>query len=192
MALVGQVRVEQSGDVGGLGWSVFHAQNAGGGAFSGGDANSFGAALQSLYFALRALFPTDLTFSVEPIVKMLDVATGHLNSEVPMSSVPVAVVGTATETYAAGTGIRGYWHTGTIRGTRLVRGATFFTPITSNDYTTGGLISTVSTSGTQSAMASWIATMLGPPTTMPVLPTKAGSARRKATAAGPTMPNMNE
>jgi hypothetical protein len=149
---MGILKVLLNGDVGGQGVSKFYAVNAGSSSFSGGEANSFGSALHTLYDALKALFPVDMTYQVDSVVENVDIATAALVGLTNISSVPAAVVGTASQTYVAGTGIRGYWHTSTIKNRRLVRGATFFTPITSNDYTTAGLISTVSTSGTVTAM----------------------------------------
>lgn len=182
MPSVGVLAVTQNGDIGGAGISRYHALNTSSGTFTTADANAFASNLHTLYTAAAASAPTTITFTVGAVVQMIDVATGALVAEVPVASPPAAIPGTGVESYAAGTGARVYWHTAQIRNRRLMRGATFFCPITTNDYTTTGLISTVTTAGYVTACTSYLTNM----TTDALTPVVYGRPIPKGTTNGVT------
>jgi hypothetical protein len=154
-------QVNSTADIGGIGISRFHVQQADGTLMPNGPAQLFAGYLNTLYTALKAYFPAALAFQVQGAYSVLDVASGQVQGSFSYTPVPAAVVGSGSGNAAGGTGVRGYWHTGTVLNRRVVRGATYFTPCVAAAYSaTDGIASGVATTFS-AAMATFIASCQG-------------------------------
>jgi hypothetical protein len=108
-----------------------------------GQAQAYAAAIATFYGAVKAYFPTTMTYQVQSTYTVLDVVTGQVQGSLGYTPVPALVTGTGTGNGPGGTGARVYWHTTTISGRRLVRGATYLTPFTTAAWgTTDGIAPT--------------------------------------------------
>lgn len=157
MALyVNVAMVHQSGDIGGAGMARYHAETASGLAMATADVQAWHTALHTLYNALQSHYPSDITFVIDPEVQVLEVDNAGLIGIV-VNPTPVSnVSGIGAGNYAAGTGTRVNWHTNTIKNRRFIRGATFFNPLVSTSFTTGGAID----SGWESTLGTALAAYL--------------------------------
>jgi hypothetical protein len=139
MPLVVIFTVQQSGDVGGLGMSRFAVQNSAGTSMSNTELNACAGALGGLYSTYATYAPTNMSFSILNTAQVVDEQTGELAMVQNIPTVSVKT-GSSGGNYAAGVGARLYWHTTTVKNRRLVRGATYLTPITSGFMTNSGTI----------------------------------------------------
>lgn len=158
MPLVVIFSVQQSGDVGGLGVSKFAVQNGTGTSMSNTELNGVAAALGALYGTYSTYAPSSMSFSILNTANVVDEQTGALAMVQNIPTVSVRT-GSSAANYAAGTGGRLYWHTTTVKNRRLVRGATFFTPITSGFMTAGGVITPAIVSALSGAGNTYIASI---------------------------------
>jgi hypothetical protein len=71
---------------------------------------------------------------------LIEATTGALVAEQNIPTVPPITAG-STAQYVGGTGIRLYWHTVTVKKRRLIRGATYVTPLTYASFSTAGVLS---------------------------------------------------
>jgi hypothetical protein len=149
-------QVNSTADIGSVGMSRFHVQQADGTEMPNGPANVTAAAIMAIYTALKSFFPTAMTYSIQPTYTVLDVASGQVQGSFSYSTVPAPVVGTGVVGTAGGTGARGYWHTSTIVGRRVLRGATYFTPFTAAAYGTTNGIAASAQNTVSTAMLAYI------------------------------------
>jgi hypothetical protein len=136
--IVAVFEADMTADIGGVGMSRFHARHSTGGAINDADANTVGAAIAAMYTAVKAFYPSSVTVTVSPVYKLIDETSAGLVGELSMSAPPVPIAGGGVGQYAGGTGARIYWHTGTVKGRRFIRGATYCTPLNTNAYASGG------------------------------------------------------
>jgi hypothetical protein len=132
--------VQQSGDVGGLGVSKFAVQNSAGTSMSNTELNGVAAALGGLYSTFKTYAPNNMSFAVLNTASVVDEQSGALAMVQNIPTVSVQV-GAASGNYAAGTGARLYWHTTTVKNRRLVRGATYLTPLQMGFLSSSGTVS---------------------------------------------------
>lgn len=138
MPLVNVFTVHINGDAGGAGISRYHVKNGAGGMLSAADANSAAGAVWDLWQGVKALLAQDVTYTIDPVFQFLDEASGAIQGVGTIGTVPAPTTGTQLTAYAGGNGARLYWHTSTVKGRRLVRGATFITPMSAGQYTANG------------------------------------------------------
>jgi hypothetical protein len=146
-------QVNSAPDIGSVGISRFHVVQSDGTEMPAGPASVVGAALAVMYGALKAFFPTTMNYQVQPTYTVLDVPSGQVQASLGYTPVPALVTGTGVSGAAGGTGARGYWHTSTVLNRRIIRGATYFTPMTGAYSTTNGLSSAVQTAVTNAMVA---------------------------------------
>lgn len=141
MASIAIFEVDQTGDVGGPGVSRFATLGTGSsGPLTPTELNTVAAALLAMYTTIKPHLQSTITYSVNSICKIIDEASGGITSQQSIGTVGVTAGG-AIGIYAAGTGARIYWHTNTVKGRRLIRGATYICPLDSGSYTNAGVIS---------------------------------------------------
>jgi len=140
LATVNLLSAHIAGDIGGNGISRLAFTNSSATLATVSDANAAGLAAHGLFDAIKSLVPIDVGWTIDPVVQSLEATTGGLQGDVAMTSIPLTVQGTGTGVYAAGVGARGNWHTGTIKGRRFVRGATFLVPLIGSAFGTNGQI----------------------------------------------------
>lgn len=139
MADLDRAYVTWSGFPGAPGVSVFYATPGG----------SVAAALHTFFVALAGVLPVDVTIQVPSSGDTIDDATGFLTGSWTGAG-GAAVVGTLNSVYQAPSGIAVRWNTGSIVGTRRLRGRTFLVPIGGTNSTQQGnwnstVVSTVQT-----------------------------------------------
>jgi len=156
--LVSVFQVNSTADIGSIGMSRFHLQNATDptSPIPNGVANGVAAAIAALYTALKAFLPTAMAYSVQSTQNIQDVVSGLVQGSFSYPTVPPPVTGTGVGSYAGGTGARGYWHTATVINRRVARGATFFTPFVAAAWGTTGGISSSNQLVVSNAMSAYI------------------------------------
>lgn len=153
------VKVQVSGDIGGLGISKFGFQRVDATPPLQSDCNSAGAAVHGLLTAVRAVWPLDITWTILGECDLVDHATGAPAGIVTMSSVPAAVTGASAGAYGAGLGLRMNWKTPSVHGRRYIRGCTFFVPTTRDAFGSNGAADPSTQASYASAGAAYIAAM---------------------------------
>lgn len=153
--------VEISADIGGVGINRFYMNTGLSGPPTPTELTGWAEAILFLYNAGAAVIPDSVLFTIQPVVKVVDDESGALITELPIPTPPAPIAGTGSSGYAAGSGIRLYWHTGTISGRRFIRGATYITPLASAAYDSNGGISSVVVSTFTTAGASYLTAMGG-------------------------------
>lgn len=148
-----------SGDVGGVGVSVCHFQRSDLGTITSADCSSAGAAWRALWQAAHTEVPSSVTIAPFGEVEVKDSATGAPVGSVAYGTVPSAVFGSSTAHYAAGTGVRISWNTSTVHGRRLIQGATFLVPLTSDAFVATGTVNSVIQSNYITAAATYLSAM---------------------------------
>jgi hypothetical protein len=148
-------QVNSSADIGSIGMSRYYCQNGTDPTqgVTNGQANAFTAAVAAMYNTLKPFFPSSMGYQLQSTYSVLDVLTGQVQGSLGYSTIPAQVVGTGATGTAGGVGARLYWHTTTIHGRRLIRGAVYLTPFSSNAYAStdglaGSTITAVQNAGT--------------------------------------------
>jgi hypothetical protein len=156
--LVSTFQVNSTADIGSIGMSRFHLQNGTDptSPIPNGVANGVAAAIAALYTAIKAFFPTTMSYQVQSTQSIMDVASGLVQGSFSYPTVPGAVVGTGVGTYAGGNGARGYWHTATVINRRVCRGATYFTPFVQAAWSTTGGLTGANSLAITNAMSAYI------------------------------------
>lgn len=136
---VGVFSVVQTGDIGGQGVSRFCIMNATSTSMSNTELNAAAAAIAAIYTAMRTSLPTTMSFAVQNTCRIIESTTGAL---VAIQNIPTVsvVTGNIGGSYVAGTGARMYWHTNQVRNRRMIRGATYMTPLQNGCFTTSGAL----------------------------------------------------
>lgn len=150
MSQLGTISWQVTGDIGGLGVSRFRFTRQDSGTLTGPDCDAVAAASHALLNSAAAYVPGSITWSCSPIVDIADHITGLVAPGLPITTLPAPVVGLGSSGHGAGLGARINWHTDTISGRRLIKGATFLVPFTSSAFGgdggfAGGVTSTVTT-----------------------------------------------
>jgi len=134
MADLQRVVVAWSGHTGLPGVSVFHG-------VAGGTLNSD---LKTMFNAIKAGFPNNLSWAIPTGGDTIDDTTGAINGTWSNVGGGGTVGGTASGGYAVGVGFYTNWRTGTIINGRRLMGRTFFTNLTAGMYDTTGNIDNTS------------------------------------------------
>ena len=156
--LVAEVSAIIQGDIGGQGISRFRFIRNDAGITTVADCNAAGAAVRQLILAC-GLKPLDTTWTISPTVELYDAGSALVQGALTMSTVPAPVVGTDSQNYAAGIGIRINWKTSTIVGRRLLRGATFLVPMASGVFSASGAVGTGTLSAATTAAGAYVGAM---------------------------------
>jgi hypothetical protein len=136
-----QSQVDQAGDIGGNGLSLFHWKTFGDAPVTQADVQSFHTALHAMYTALASRLPANMTWSILPEVKVFDSSSGALTSLTSEGVAQPTITGSSSDTgYPAGVGGRLNWYTNSIVNNRVLRGATFIIPLAPSDWTPSGSI----------------------------------------------------
>lgn len=159
MVSVVQTEVTVQGDIGGVGISRFTWNKVDATAPTDSDCDLAASAAAALFTAAAGVIPPNISWSVNPVFKQHNAVTGALETELTAFTLPADVVGTGTADYAAGVGMRIFWHTATVVNRRLVRGALFLVPVSKDAYAADGSLTAGSTEGTAGAANDYIATM---------------------------------
>jgi hypothetical protein len=109
-----------------------------------------------MYTAIHTLWPASMTWGVQSTYTNMDVVTALVLGSPGIPSVPGPIVGSGSGSGIGGTGARGYWHTSTNHGRRLIRGATYFTPFTGVAYASNNGLTATATGTVQSAMLAYL------------------------------------
>jgi hypothetical protein len=107
--------------------------------FYSNDTDDATASLGVFFNAIKALFPTAVSWSIPAAGDKLEATTGVLTGSWAGGSA-ASIAGTGGGTYAAGTGAYVRWYTNTIRAGRKFYGRTFFVPLISAVYDNDGTI----------------------------------------------------
>lgn len=148
--------VTQNGDIGGAGISRFAVLGDGVSLMTNVQLNGVAAALLNLYTGIHSIFPNSVTFQVSPTTQVVDAQSGALTAE---QNIPTVgnTTGVGATTYVAGTGARIYWHTVTIKNRRLIRGATYMTPLAGSAFSNSGALAGGTITQVQNAAQGYIA-----------------------------------
>lgn len=113
--------------------------------------------LVTFFTAIKALFPTGLTWTIPSSGDEIDDATGALTGGW-VGSGGGTVAATATSAgYPAGVGARLQWNTGVVYAGRRVKGGTFLAPLYGNAYESNGTLTTAAIATMQTAADAWVA-----------------------------------
>lgn len=113
--------------------------------------------LVTFFTAIKALFPSGLSWTIPSSGDEIDDATGALTGGwVGSGGGTVSATATAAG-YPAGVGARLQWNTGVVYDGRRVRGATFLAPLYGNAYESNGTLTTACISTLQTAADAWVA-----------------------------------
>lgn len=141
MATIQRIPVVWTGVTGLPGVSIFFGVNA-------GTAN---ADLKTFFGAIKAAFPTGLSWAIPGAGDTLDSTTGGLVGTWSNAGGAGSVLATGPGAHAAGTGAYVNWHTSTVLGRRRVMGRTFLAPMSFDSYDAQGTIVAVTLSTLQAA-----------------------------------------
>lgn len=153
--------VDISSDIGGVGINRYYLNTGLTGPPTPTMLTGWAEAILFLYNAGAAVIPDSVTYTIQPVVKVVDDESGGLITELPIPTPPAPIAGLGSSGYAAGSGIRLYWHTGTIANRRFIRGATYITPLASAAYDSNGGVSSTVVSTFVTAAASYIISATG-------------------------------
>jgi hypothetical protein len=129
-----------TGEAGGPGINRYCVQAGAPGSWTNTNLNAVAAAIAAIYSAHSTSLPTGCVYSVQNTMQEVDEASGQIIAVHNIPTVSV-VTGTGAGTWVAGTGVRMYWHTNTVINRRMVRGATFITPLPTSFMTGTGTLS---------------------------------------------------
>lgn len=140
MSQLGTISWQVAGDVGGEGVSRFRFCRQDSGTITGPDCDAVAAASHALLNSAAGYMPSSITWSCSPIVDIADHITGLVAPGMPITTLPSPVVGLGSSGHGAGLGARINWHTDTISGRRLIKGATFLVPFTQTAFGSDGSV----------------------------------------------------
>jgi hypothetical protein len=115
--------------------------------------------VSALWTALKTYVPIDIVTQVNQVVQFVDEPSGGLLGEVSASALASPMTGTGAGVYVAGCGARIYWHTSTIKNRRLIRGATYFTPVIGVQFNSSGVLQGTSAAAIAVAAQNYITAM---------------------------------
>jgi hypothetical protein len=109
--------------------------------FDASDSDPDVGAVHDAYFAMRSALPASVVLTIHGSGDVIDDATGDLVRA--WSTGPdQTVLGSSTDTSAAGVGACVTWHTGQIVNARRLRGRTFLVPLSTFAYDAQGTLTT--------------------------------------------------
>lgn len=142
-----RVRVEWNGLTGLPGLSTFYV----------GTTDADISELVTFFNAIKASFPSGLTWTIPNTGDVFDEATGTLEGTHIFTG-GGSVSGTAAAaSYAAGVGVRVKWLTADVKNGRRVTGSTFLTHLRTTDYDASGTLSSSLVTTLSTAAAAFVA-----------------------------------
>jgi hypothetical protein len=156
--VVGEVKALFTGDIGAQGVSRFRFMRSDAASIGIPDANAACVAVRAMFNTL-SMYPSTLTVAVQPLVETFDVGSALVDGSVVASSSLTPITGTQSSAYAAGIGARLNWHTATIQGRRLLRGATYVVPLASGAFSSTGALSGAIVSQLTGAATTYLAAL---------------------------------
>lgn len=148
-----------NGDAGGAGISRFMWATGTGGIATSAECDSAGFAAASMLGTMSPHMPASISWQIQPLFEGHLFATGTVAGLVNATTPLAPVIGGDTNPHAAGVGARGYWHTATIIGRRICRGALYIVPLSAASFDTNGNVNGTSQGVLQGAMDSYLAAM---------------------------------
>jgi len=127
-----------NGWAGGPGFSNFYF----GGNPTAGQAGTAQDRVHDFFESLILCLPTPITISFQTTVQVIASGDGSIVSENAVTPVAPNVVGAGGTTFSSPSGACIIWRTGVTVGGRLLKGKTFFVPMTSAAYDTDGSLLT--------------------------------------------------
>jgi hypothetical protein len=115
----------------------------------------------NFWSACAAFFPTTVSITVDPLVKVVEDTDGELVDVITVGTAPPGVSGTLSGQGPSPAGACINWATTTIHGSRRIRGRTFLVPIAALHFGSAGSIGGSAQAGFQAA-ASGLRTATGP------------------------------
>jgi hypothetical protein len=111
----------------------------------------------AFFTALKAFFPSSLTWTIPSNGDEIDSATGALTGVWTGSGGGTVTANVGTGPYAAGTGLRVRWNTGIIHNGRRVLGSSFLVPAVTSVYSSSGVIVPANQTSIQTAASAFVA-----------------------------------
>lgn len=124
-------RVIWAGGPGGEGVSTFYSEDT---------VTTALADLRAFFDAIKASFPSQISWSFPSSGDTIDLATGQIDGSWSQAAASPVSGGAGTAVFAAGVGLRVRWETGAVRNGRRVRGSTFLTSMDATDFQSDGTI----------------------------------------------------
>lgn len=114
-------------------------------------------ALREAFFAVRTYLPDEVTISFPPGYSELQNQTGQV---VDFGSItpPAPVIGTNSNAWAGGAGVRLVWDTNVVARGRRVRGSTFLVPMAQAAFSNSGVVSPAAVTAINTAFNTYLST----------------------------------
>jgi hypothetical protein len=141
MSQIAELQINVSGDIGGIGVSRLRFVRQDAASITGVDCNAAAAAAMAMVNSMKTYIPTFVTWALNPEVHLYDIASGLVAPPLSVTTVPGSVTGVGGSTAIAGIGARLNWHTSTMVGRRILRGAFFWVPLASGMASSTGAVS---------------------------------------------------
>jgi hypothetical protein len=159
MPQVAELAWHVQGDIGGIGISRLRFTRQDAGSITGADVNAAMAASKGLFIAAGNNTPSVVSWVPQAQVNIYDVVTGLVQGPLVATSLPTSVVGSGGTAFGAGLGARMNWKTATLSGRRLLKGATFFVPMTSGSFSGSGAVASSVITSLNTAAATYLTAM---------------------------------
>lgn len=159
MPQVAEVAWHISGDIGGIGVSRFRFVRQDSASITGPDVTAVATASAAFFTAVKSYLPIGCTWSISPQVNIYDSASGVVQGPLNIGSPPANVLGAGSGNYGGGTGARVNWHTSTLVGRRLLKGALFLVPLGTPGYAANGAINSTAVTTVNSAATTYLTAM---------------------------------
>lgn len=156
MPQVAEIEYIVSGDYGGVGVSRFRFTRRDSTAITGADVNAVAASARKIFLAAAPYIPSVVGWTCQAIANVYDVDSALVQGPLSISSLPATAQGSASGTWAAGSGCRVNWKTSTIRGRRMLRGATYLIPLAAGGFGSTGAVLSTARSAIDAACATYI------------------------------------
>lgn len=161
MVQVAEIDFHVSGDYGGVGVSRFRFTRQDSTGITVSDCNLAAAAAKAIFAAAVSYIPSVVGWTCQPQVNIYEVSTGLVDAPLFLTTIPATAQGSASGTWAAGSGCRINWKTSTVHGRRLMRGALYLVPLAAAGFgSTGAVLSTARTA-IDAACATYLTAMAG-------------------------------
>src|SRR4029453_16202486 len=105
-----------------------------------GSAASVADRVRTFWDAIKVYIPSVITLTVQPSVAQINPGTGALQDDYPLTTAPVAVVGTGAGPYTAPAGACINWKTNTVIAGKKLRGKTYVVPLSGGSYDSAGTL----------------------------------------------------
>jgi hypothetical protein len=144
-----------SGFSGAPAYSTFYARDFTAGAPDQSMADGFLAKLDTYLDAVGAFLPVGVSLLVNPQVEIIEETDGSLQGFLSISP-DFSRSGSSTDNWSAASGVCVNWYTDLVRGTRRMRGRTFFVPMFGAMYDSTGTLDNTKRATLQTATNTFI------------------------------------